>query len=266
MLLSPRIRRAIGKRIRMGPDPILVAPPKKAEKVILFLHHSTGNRVWNGGVAQWLQKYNRKQGTSYRITEQAFPKREPYGWNNYPYDYWNIWVNHQGAAPYQREPTLEMICEQYDVVVFKHCYPVSRIHGDINAPDVASPEKRMENYTLQYQALKAKMHEFPQTRFILWTGAALVRGATDETQALRARAFFEWVKSDWDETRDNIFLWDFYELETEGSLYMQEGYGSGPGNSHPSPEFCKTVAPLLAQRIIDVLEGRGDSTSVRGDR
>ena len=266
MLISPRVRNALVKRIRLGPDPVLVRPKKKAESKILFLHHSTGNRVWHGGVQQWLKKYNREHDRSYHITQQAFPKREPYGWHNYPYDYWNIWVNHQGDVPFQREPTLEMICSQYDAVVLKHCYPVSRILEDVGQPDVASEEKRIENYELQYRALKAKMLEFPRVTFILWTGAALVQGATDEEQAARARTFFDWVKNDWDEQGDNIFLWDFFELETEGELYMQAAYASGPDNSHPNPEFCKRAAPMLAQRIVNVLEGRGDSSPLTGER
>jgi hypothetical protein len=197
--------------------------------------------------------------------EQAFPKREPYGWKNYPYDYWNIWVNHQGTVHFQREPTLEMICTQYDVVVFKHCFPVCKINEDIGEPDVTSEDRRVENYKLQYEALKAKIHQHPDTAFILWTGAALAREATNEAQARRAQAFFKWVRDAWDEPGDNIYLWDFYRLETEGSLYLKDAYTSGVGNSHPNPEFCKRVAPLLVNRVVDVIEGRGDSASLTGE-
>ncbi|MFC1652802.1 hypothetical protein ACFL3F_03680 [Planctomycetota bacterium] len=266
MLLSPKVRRVLKKRLRFGPEPILVTPKKSDGEKILFLHHSTGNRVWIGGVQEAFKTYNRKHHTAYHIREQAFPKREPYGWHNYPYDYWNIWINHQDATPFQREPTLEMICAQYDVVVFKHCYPVSKIDEDIGKPDIASDNKRIENYKLQYDALKAKMHAFPETQFILWTGAALVQGATNEAQAIRAQAFFTWVKGEWDEPGDNIFLWDFYTLETSGTLYMRPEYSSGPTNSHPHPDFCKKVAPFLTQRIADIIEGLGDTSSLTGER
>jgi hypothetical protein len=131
------------------------AAPTKAR--ILFLHHSTGECVWNGGVVAWFDEYNTANKTRYRITEQDFPKSDPYGWENYPFDYWNIWVKNAGNKPYRTEPTLEMLTRKYDVIVFKHCFPVSAIEPDTGKADVASRDKRIENYKLQYAALKKKM-------------------------------------------------------------------------------------------------------------
>ncbi len=236
-------------------------PPAKAR--VLLLHHSTGECVWNGGVKAWFDAYNKANNTQYRITEQCFPKSDPYGWNNYPYDYWNIWVRHAGNKPYMTEPTLEMLTPRYDVVVFKHCFPVSSIKPDVSKADVASEEKRIENYKLQYAALKKKFHAFPKTKFILWTGAALVKAETGDAAARRAKAFFDWVRGTWDERGDNIYLWDFYELETEGKLYLKDAYASG--DSHPNEAFSKKVAPLLCQRIVDVIQDRGDTASITGN-
>ena len=234
------------------------------ETMILYLHHSTGGVIWKGGVPEWLNQYNADHGTQYRALEQAFPKAEPYGWANYPYDYWNIWVENAGEEPYQEEPTLEMLTPEYDVIVFKHCYPVSNVGEDTGAGEIVSDAKRLENYYLQYEALKEKMRQFPQTRFIVWTGAALVEGKVSEANARRARQFFKWVRDEWDEPGDNIFVWDFYELETEGGLWLKPEYSSGPGNSHPSEAFARKAAPLFGQRLVDVLEGRGDSGKVTG--
>ncbi|MFH1571567.1 MAG: hypothetical protein ABIL09_26490 [Gemmatimonadota bacterium] len=236
----------------------------EGSSMILFLHHSTGGVVWEGGVAAWLDQYNATHGTAHRAVEQAFPKSAPYGWANYPYDYWNIWVEHAGPDSFQDEPTLEILTRQYDTIVFKHCYPVSNVAEDSGSPRIDSDARRLENYLLQYEALKAKLRAFPQTRFIVWTGAALAEGNTTEDAARRARRFFEWVRDEWDEPRDNIFVWDFYELETEGGLYLKAEYAAGPGDSHPSGEFAGRVAPLFGQRIVDVVEGRGDGGSVTG--
>jgi len=232
--------------------------PTKAR--IVFLHHSTGECVWNGGVEAWFDAYNKTNHTEYRIAEQNFPKSEPYGWSNYPYDYWNIWVRHAGDKPYKTEPTLEMLTREYDVIVFKHCFPVSAIEPDTGKADVGSQDKRIENYKLQYAALKKKLHQFAKTKFIVWTGAALVKSETDEAAAGRAKAFFDWVRSEWDSPGDNIYLWDFYALETEGGLYLKADYASG--DSHPNERFSKTVAPLLGRRIVDVIGGAGDTASI----
>ncbi len=229
---------------------------------IIFLHHSTGGVIWNGGVSDWMTAYNSTSGTEYAITEQAFPKDSPYGWNNYPYDYWNIWVNHAGPSAYMEEPTLEMLTGQYDVVMWKHCFPVSGVLADTGAADITSSRKSLENYKLQYAALKEKMHAFPNTRFVVWTGAALRESETTPEEASRAQAFFDWVKNAWDEPGDNIFVWDFRQLETGGGLYLLPENASG--DSHPNSTFAATVAPYLGQRLVDVIEGRGDEGSLTG--
>lgn len=245
---------------------------------IIFLHHSTGAAIWSAGVREWFEAYNQKNGTRYDIVEQAFPKQSPYGWNNYPYDYWNIWVKHAGDAPYMEEPTLEMLTKTYDVIIFKHCFPVSDILEDTGNPDVASAQERIENYKLQYEALKTKLHQFPKTTFIVWTGAAqvdystirnriaaLIRGHSNVKQrAQRARTFFDWVRNDWDEPGDNIYVWDFYELETEGGIFMKKEYADSPTNSHPNQTFAKTAANLFCRRVVSVIQGNGDRSSITG--
>lgn len=231
---------------------------------ILFLHHSTGNNVWKGGVPKWFKEFNGKNGANYRITEQAFPKKRPYGWANYPYDYWNIWVKNAGDKPFMKEATLEMLTPQYEVIVFKHCFPVASVKEDDGKPDIASDKKTIANYKLQYEALKEKMRSFPETRFIVWTGALLAEDDTSPENAERAAEFFKWVRDQWDEPGDNIFIWDFATVEGEGGLYLKKEYQAGAGDSHPNKEFCRKAAPLFAQRIVDVIEGRGDTSDVTG--
>ncbi|MBN1389974.1 MAG: hypothetical protein JXA22_04965 [Candidatus Thermoplasmatota archaeon] len=220
--------------------------------------------IWDGGVPEGIENYDQIHNKSYNIIEQDFPKKTEYGWNNYPFDYWNIWVNHAGNESYKNEPTLEMITKQYDVVVFKHSFPVSNIKEDTGVPNVGSDVKNIENYKLQYQELKEKLHSFSDTKFIVWTGAALVEGLSNVEKGERTRGFFEWVKDEWDEAGDNIFIWDFYELETEGGYFLKNEYAKGDTNAHPNSDFAKSVAPLLCNRIVDVIEGRGDSGNITG--
>lgn len=228
----------------------VVAPGGTAE--IILLHHSTGENIWNGGVPQWFEQH----AAQYRIVEQWFPAAAD---GNYPYDYWNIWVNRGG-----QDAPLETLTANYKLISFKHCFPVSEIEADTGNPDIASDEKRLENYLLQYNALKAKLRTFPNNLFLVWTGAVQVQNAISEESAQRTRTFFDWVKTQWDEPGDNIFLWDFYELETAGGLYLRPEYAAGPDDAHPNDSFAQMAAPLLAQRLVNVLEGRGDSSSLTG--
>jgi hypothetical protein len=259
---------------------------RKSEKVssnnsvnILFLHHSVGLCVWEGkqnflgkhikafrksAVKNAFDDYNKSTGKSYLIDEQIFPKETPYGWNNFPYDYYNIWIKHAGDKPFMEEPTLEMLSKQYQVIIWKHCFPVSDVVEDTGKPDIDSPVKKIENYKLQYLALRDKMHQFPNVKFIVWTGAAQVKSATNNEDAKRALEFFNWVKNEWDLPNDNIYLWDFRELETEGGLFLLDKNAANVNNSHPNAKFSGQAAGLIASRIIDVIENNGTKTTLTG--
>jgi hypothetical protein len=233
-----------------------------ANAKIIFLHHSTGGVIWGGGVANSIASYNAAHSTSYQISERSFPSSAypppSGGWQNYPYDYWNIWIHGGGGG----EPTLETLTTQYNVIVWKHCFPVSNIDPDTGSASVSSSNKTLENYKLQYAALKTKMRSFPNTRFIVWTGSALIQSETTSANATRAQEFANWVKNTWDEKNDNIFVWDFRQLETEGGLYLLGKYSAG--DSHPNSTLANTIAPYFAQRIVDVIQGRGDTASITG--
>ncbi len=245
---------------------------------ILFLHHSTGHVVWNGqnsgigrlfgkkeAVPGWFENYNKANGTNFIISEQNFPKAQPYGWNNYPYDYYNIWVLNADNVSFQEEPTLEKLTAEYEVIIFKHCFPVGNIMEDIGAPDPGSSEKRIENYKAQYEAIKEKLHSFPQTKFILWTASANEKSNASEAEAAKTKEFVDWVINQWDIPGDNIYLWDFYGLETEGGLFLKDEYAARKGDSHPSAKFGQRVAPLFCARIVDVIKNNGENTNLEGE-
>ena len=233
----------------------------------IFLHHSTGKTILRGcaskylyklfkkgDIQKWFKKYNENNNTNYSFKEQNFPNKDPYGWKNYPYDFYNIWVKNAGKNLFMGEPTLEILTKEYGLIIWKHCFPVSNIKEDTGNPDINSEEKRLENYKLQYNALKKKMHEFPKTKFLVWTGAALVKESTTKEKAIRMQSFVNWVKNDWNEQGDNIFIWDFYSLETEGGLYLKEEYAMGKDDPHPNKSLSKKVAPIFGEKIVEVFK------------
>ncbi len=234
---------------------------------VAYLHHSTGGNVWAGGVPRFIKGHNARQGTWYQITPITYPStRGGYPWANYPWDYWNLWVNHTGERQDRGELNLDQLAADHDVIVFKHCFPVSGIAPDSasSPPSVESQARTVANYKLQYEALRMRMREYPSKKFIVWTGAALTQRSTTEAEAERAREFFDWVKATWDEPGDNVFVWDFHALETDGGLYLKSSHAASPGDSHPNHFFSGKAAPLLGRRIVDVIEGRGDTGSLTG--
>ncbi|MHC1778246.1 MAG: hypothetical protein AB9834_22795 [Lentimicrobium sp.] len=257
-----------------------MTPPENSYK-IGFLHHSTGNVIWTGkptgikkitsifnkyeAVPEWFDGYNKSDGKNYFITEQNFPKAKPYGWSNYPFDYYNIWVKNAGENAYMEEPTLEMLTKEYNMIIFKHCYPVGNIQESADSANPDSDIKTLQNYKLQYLALKEKLRSFPETKFLIWTAAAFVESQTTPEEAERTREFVDWVIHEWDTEGDNIFLWDFYSLETEGGQFLKPDYAVGENDSHPNGAFANKVAPLFCQRIVDVIETNGQKTGLTGE-
>ena len=162
------------------------------------------------------------------------------------------------------EPTLEILTKDYQLIIFKHCYPVSSILPDQDSADINSYLHTISNYKLQYLALRDKLHSFPDTKFLLFTGAVQVEANLPEDQALRTREFFDWVWNEWDLPGDNIYLWDLYSLETDGGLYLKNEYAVSPTDSHPNKEFARMAGKLLFARIIDVIENNGTDTNLTG--
>jgi hypothetical protein len=253
---------------------------------IIFLHHSTGNVIWKGNenglikkvvdkiagsyladeLPSLIREHNRATGSNYVIKEMFFPKAEPYGWKNYPFDYYNIWVKNAGNEKFLEEPTLEILTKEYDVIILKHCFPVSNILADDNITAIDSEKKTIANYKLQYNALKNKLQDFSETKFILFTGAVQTKNNISNEEAIRMREFVRWVKEEWDAPNDNIYLWDLYQLQTEGGLYFKDEYAVSHNDSHPNSDFASKIVKLLSSRIIDVIENNGNITDLIGKK
>ena len=71
------------------------------------------------------------------------------------------------------------------------------------------------------------------------------------------------MRDKWDEPGDNIYVWDFRSLETEGGLYLKDA--NAEGDSHPNKKFSKKAAPLFCRRVVDVIRGAGDTASKTGE-
>lgn len=231
----------------------------------IFLHHSTGNGVWNGGkgIAQYISEYNEKNGTNISVHELSYPSGT-YPWENYPYDYWNLWINGSCQQNVPERECLNNLCSKYKLIIFKHCFPGAGIQAENGNPNVKSPAKTLGNYKAQYRALLKLMDSFPDNKFLIWTLAPLHRNATNNNEATRAKEFVDWVNNIWlkedGKPHPNIYIFDFFLLAAEQSLfpvlgntwclkYSYEGDHNG-NDSHPNNVANDFIAPLFAEAII----------------
>jgi hypothetical protein len=233
----------------------------------IFLHHSTGRNVYStGGVVAWINSYNETNGTNYSISERWFPN-SPWPSDNYPYDYWKLWIDGSCDNSQSGIECLESIASSYELVIFKHCYPGSSIIAPNGNPDITSKIKTIANYKLQYRALRDLLDDLPNTKFMVWTLAPLHRNSTYPEQAERAHEFVEWVKNEWltEDGKDhpNIYLFDFNgltaELDPETThddfyclKYDFERSHDG-SDSHPNDDANRYVGPIFAEAIVNVL-------------
>jgi hypothetical protein len=247
-------------------------PPADTDADILFLHHSTGANLYDqGGVPEEIQKHNNSEGTSYTIEKLYYPSKSysKDGRGNYPYDYWNLWINNGCKNENSDTECLDTLTEDYDVIIFKHCYPGADILADTGNPDISSNIKTLENYKLQYRALRDLMDRYPDTDFIVWTLVPRHRLATNLENAGRAKEFVEWVKNDWlheSGAHANIHLFDFWGHAAEDNPNSENGQvntlkydyerNHGESDSHPNQLANETIGPKFAQFIIDTIQGR----------
>jgi hypothetical protein len=247
---------------------ILISGTLVQSQSVIFLHHSTGEGVYyEGNVAAWITNYNSTHGKNYVVSEMNYPNT-PYPWQNYPYDYWYLWVNNQCSSTNVNTMCLSNILQSYDVVVFKHCFPGASIVADDGNPLVSSPTQTLANYKLQYRALRALMDQYPQKKFIVWTLTPLHRLATNVNDAARAREFVNWVKTSWltedGNSHPNIYVFDFYGLVAEPSATPANGLvnclkynyekSHTDNDSHPNLLANQTVGPIFAQFLVNTIE------------
>lgn len=247
---------------------IIASSNKVFSQDIIFLHHSVGEGVYlEGDVGDWFYNYNNTNSTNYNFSFRYFPNT-PYPWDNYPYDYWNLWVNN---ACDNSDPDIECLsglCADYDVIIFKHCYPGASIIDDEAGPVISSPNKTLDNYKVQYRAIRDSLDAYPDNKFIVWTLAPLHRLVTSVESAARARQFVNWVKNEWltEDGREhpNISIFDFFGYTAESDPSPANGqvnclkyefeYSHTDNNSHPNTAANEYVGPLFAQFIVDVIE------------
>lgn len=238
---------------------------------IYFLHHSIGGNILEGGVVD-AYKALRSGDT---LNEVMYPNDNCRGsWQNRPIDYHAFWIN--GVNDCTPNWDFNTAVKEAKMIIFKSCYThdafsddsspeVQAIDADGNRPNNAGVTSN--NYISVYKkamnGLKKKFKETPNTLFVFWTFPPKLNYSA-QFPVERSIEFANWLRNEWDEPGDNIFLWDYRKLATDGTdRNFPTKYAQG--DDHANITFARKVAPLFAKRIANIMDGKGDSTSLTGE-
>jgi len=232
---------------------------------VLFIHHSTGGNLLNHGrvrdeikkissnIDLWDHNYNLNSFLPNIIAKAKFLHRTglsgPNG-NITGIDY-NINLNNNDPRDYERiftsaseEETRNKIL-QFDIIIFKKCFPTSQIESDI----------KLENFKNSYLNIKNFIDSYPDKLFIIMTQPPLRSEVTNAENANRARNLSNWLQSiDFIGGKKNIKVFDFFALladeNGENQNMLKREYAPWfYRDSHPNIYANKTVATIFANFI-----------------
>jgi hypothetical protein len=164
----------------------------------------------------------------------------------------------------------------YDVIVFKSCFPASRIASDA----------QLEQYKQHYLAIRSEADQYPDHVFVALGMPPLDPWSTNPRDAARARAFTDWLNSpEFLAGHENLFAVDLFALLAENDpskrdynmlradyrpndggavpkpkmmvkgavnsalLFVGSERRLGEGDPHPNLRANQAIAPVLAQAI-----------------
>ena len=240
-------------------------PAEAAQKPsALFIHHSVGaSLIRDGrlrqilseaGVDFWDHGYN---DPNVGLRDQTGAPAGNYGIpndNTTPYGYARMFtMDPNGDNAWRR------ILDGHDIILFKSCFPVSNIRQDDPEKDRQNPGRRsLSNYKRHYRTIREATDRHPDKRFVIITPPPLHPDATDPVAAQRARAFADWLSStDFLEDRKHLFVFDLFDLLADpqtNTLRTEFHLDPNSRNSHPNPVAHLTVAPRLADFVINIIK------------
>ncbi len=230
---------------------LLTSVPVSSQTIrILFLHHSTGENLINGGgvreglAARGYEFYDHGyNGDGLRLADGSYN-----GMNfNVPDDN----TDPDGFARIFAQPLHDppdntfSYLMQYDVIIFKSCFPVSNIGSD----------EQLAEYQSHYLSIRDRMDQYPNKLFIIVTQPPQVPGSSDRQESQRARAFSQWLQSDdYLAGHPNVFVFDFFDLLAGSDDFLRPEYRVDDYDAHPNERANEEIGPLFVDLIDQAIQ------------
>ncbi len=220
-------------------------------KRIIFMHHSTGQglvtvgklreRLTALGYEFWSHGYNAGGLTDGSGTPLGL------NWNvpddNTDPDGWAAIFQQPITSP--AENTFSHMLE-FDVIMFKSCFPVSNIQSDA----------QLDDYRAFYLIIRDIADRHPDKLFIPLTQPPLIPGATTPEAAARARRWATYMTSnEYLLSHPNIVVFDLFSHLADENGFLRAAYRIDEQDSHPNALANRVVGADLAEFIDQSIRG-----------
>lgn len=210
---------------------------------IIFLHHSCGhNLIDQGGVREGFTALGYEfydhgyNGDGLRLADGSYSgdNFDVPGDNTDPDGFADIFAQPLHDPP---DNTFSYLME-YDVIAFKSCFPVSNIWGD----------EQLDEYKSYYLAIRDRIDQYPDKIFVIVTQPPQVPGSSDPGEAVRARAFADWLQSDeYLAGHPNLFTFDFFGHLAGADNFLRPEYRMDDYDAHPNEQANRAIGPLFVE-------------------
>ena len=242
---------------------------------VIFLHHSTGANLIKDGdvrklfqqrtpfIAFWDHGYNPGRRRS-KLAFIAPLQSDIHGLRDatdrvlpISYNIPNDNTDPDGLAELFSQPVTQPPTNalshmlQFDVVIFKSCFPVTAIASD----------EQLRTYQKYYITMRDTMDRYSNKLFMPMTPPPLRSSMTNARQAERARQFSNWIISEeYHERRPHLKPYDFFdqlaapETHPQANTLRPEFCRSSASDSHPNVQANRIIATHWVSFIIEAIK------------
>ncbi len=223
-----------------------VQPARAVGETIIFLHHSIGEGlIVEGHIRQQLTELGYEfydhgyNSDGLRLADGSYA-----GYNfNVPDDN----TDPDGLAAIFAQPLHDppdntfSYLMQYDVIIFKSCYPASEIWDD----------QMLADYMRYYLQMRDVMDRYPDHLFIPMTTPPNVPENSLPENAARARYFARWLtSSEYLDGHQNIAVFDLFDaLAGEDNFLRPEYRPNWPNDAHPNSLANQEVGAQIVEFV-----------------
>lgn len=243
--------------------------PQSTFRSGVFLHHSTGNRVWDftrydqnytgATIPLEIADYNLRKNltgeNAVSMNESWFPSSES-GLGNDWFNWHWIFDNLEPRA------NIYPYLDNNKIIVIKSCGPSALMTGYGSPNDTTGSgvtAKTIYNYKWHWRSIVRIMENHPENFFVIWTGTPVPQRDSNIPQALLCHEFNTWAKdtlaAGLDETYGdfppNVFVWDWFHRICDGNYFLRPEFVTSSEDGHPNELVSDLMAPLFVQEIFD---------------